>query len=254
MADERRVDEALAWLDLPAGKRPRLVSLYFDEPDGAGHRFGPTSPEAGAAVAHVDAMLARLRAGVEARGLASQVDWIVVSDHGMTAASPDQTIVLADYLDLSRVEIDDLSTFGLLRPAPGEEEAVLRALSGVHPHLHAARRGAMPERLHYRAHRRIPEIVVWVDSGWTLYPTRAARAAAIASPDFARGVHGYDPAVRDMHGIFVAAGPSFRRGVQLPALDNVDLYPLLARLLDVPPAPNDGDPQATAGILLAPKP
>lgn len=248
--DEQRVDEVLGWLDLPAARRPRLITLYFDEPDGGGHAFGPESPQAGAAVAHADALLARLRAGVAARGLDGAVDWIVVSDHGMTPVELGRAIVLADYVDLAGVAIDDLSVFGLLRPPPGTEDALVRALTGAHPHLHVARKGAMPERLHYRAHRRIPEVVVWADAGWTIYATRTARAEALARPGLPRGAHGYDPAERDMHGIFVAAGPDFKKGITTPPLDNVDVYPLLARLLGVPAAPNDGNPATTAGMLV----
>ena len=44
-----------------------------------------------------------------------------------------------------------------------------------------------------------------------------------------------------MHALFIARGPAFRSGAQVPAFDNVDVYPLLARLLHVAPAPNDGD-------------
>ena len=44
-----------------------------------------------------------------------------------------------------------------------------------------------------------------------------------------------------MRAVFTAVGPSFRAGVRLPAFDNVDVYPLLARLLRVTPAANDGD-------------
>ncbi|MDQ1346889.1 MAG: hypothetical protein QG573_258 [Acidobacteriota bacterium] len=245
--DEKRVDEVLGWLDLPAEKRPRLITLYFAEPDSGGHDFGPASPQAAAAVAHVDSMLARLRAGVAARGLADAIDWIVVSDHGMSATDPERTIVLADLVDLSGVAIDDLSVFGLLRPRPGSEDAFVRALEGAHPHLHAARKSAVPEGLHYRAHRRIPEVVIWADAGWTIFASAAARAQALA--DFSPGNHGYDPAERDMHGIFVAAGPSFKKGITTPPLDNVDVYPLLARLLGLAPAPNDGNAEATAGML-----
>lgn len=252
--DENRVDEVLAWLDLPVEKRPRLITLYFDEPDGGGHAFGPSSPQAAAAVAHVDSLLARLRAGIAARGLAEAVDWIVVSDHGMTPVDAERSIVLADLADLGGVAIDDLSVFGLLRPRPGTEDALLRTLTGAHPHLHAARKSAMPERLHYRAHRRIPEVVVWADAGWTIYATRADLAAARALPNPTRGNHGYDPAERDMHGIFVASGPSFKKGITTPPLDNVDVYPLLTRLLGIPPAPNDGNPKSTAAMLVEPMP
>ena len=250
-ADEVRVDEVLGWLELPAAKRPRLITLYFSEPDRSGHAFGPASKQAATAVAHVDAMLARLRAGVEKRGLDGSVDWIVVSDHGMMATDLANSIVLEDYIDLADLEppsIEGLSVFGLLRPIAGKERSVLRALSRAHPHLHAARKEKVPERLHFRAHRRISPVVVWVDAGWSLFATRAELAAARADPH--PGVHGYDPAVREMQGIFVASGPSFRKGLVTPPLDNVDVYPLLARLLGLPPAPNDGDPKHTAAMLV----
>ena len=38
-----------------------------------------------------------------------------------------------------------------------------------------------------------------------------------------------------------AAGPAFGHGVRLPVFDNVDVYPLLMRLLRLPAEPNDGD-------------
>jgi hypothetical protein len=45
-----------------------------------------------------------------------------------------------------------------------------------------------------------------------------------------------------MRAVFVADGPRFADGKRLPAFDNVDVYPLLAHLLGVPAAPNDGNP------------
>ena len=44
-----------------------------------------------------------------------------------------------------------------------------------------------------------------------------------------------------MAALFVANGPAFRHGVTLPTFDNVDVYPLLARLVGVTPQPNDGN-------------
>ena len=45
----------------------------------------------------------------------------------------------------------------------------------------------------------------------------------------------------EMEAIFYAAGPSFRQGVTLPAMANLNLYLIIARLLEIQPAPNDGD-------------
>jgi hypothetical protein len=40
---------------------------------------------------------------------------------------------------------------------------------------------------------------------------------------------------------FIANGPAFRKGVRLPTFDNVDVYPLLAKLVGVTPQRNDGN-------------
>ena len=55
------------------------------------------------------------------------------------------------------------------------------------------------------------------------------------------GEHGYDNASPEMAAVFIANGPAIRRGVRLPPFDNVDVYPLLARLVGVAPRPNDGN-------------
>ena len=45
MAGNERVDQALRWIDLPRGRRPSLVTLYFEDVDSDGHAHGPESPE-----------------------------------------------------------------------------------------------------------------------------------------------------------------------------------------------------------------
>jgi hypothetical protein len=44
-----------------------------------------------------------------------------------------------------------------------------------------------------------------------------------------------------MAALFVANGPAFRPGVRLKTFDNVDVYPLLAKLVGVAAQPNDGN-------------
>ena len=41
--------------------------------------------------------------------------------------------------------------------------------------------------------------------------------------------------------IFYAAGPSFKQNVELPVMANVNLYLIIARLLNLQPALTDGD-------------
>jgi hypothetical protein len=48
---------------------------------------------------------------------------------------------------------------------------------------------------------------------------------------------------------FVAAGPAFRAGVVLAPFDNVDVHPLLLRLLGLPAMQTDGDGSMAAKAL-----
>ena len=54
------------------------------------------------------------------------------------------------------------------------------------------------------------------------------------------GTHGYDSAETDTHGILLARGPHIQAGSRLAPVENVNVYSLLARLIEVEPAANDG--------------
>ncbi|MCK7520144.1 MAG: hypothetical protein MZV64_21835 [Ignavibacteriales bacterium] len=55
---------------------------------------------------------------------------------------------------------------------------------------------------------------------------------------FPLGNHGYDPTYIDMHGIFFAIGPDFKSGYTCGTLNNIDIYPLLAKILRIFPNNN----------------
>ena len=46
----RRLEDVVGWLGRPPAERPAVVAFYLEEVNGAGHRFGPESPEVAAAV------------------------------------------------------------------------------------------------------------------------------------------------------------------------------------------------------------
>ena len=243
-----RVDQVLAWLDLPHRQRPRLVTLYFDQYDIAAHESSTDAPAARAALREIDAALARLQDGLRARGLEDDTDLIVVSDHGMADVPREHLRLIEDALDdrvdASAYEIVWWGTFIGLAPKPGQTEAVERASVGQQDHYRCWRKSELPPAWHYGSHPRIPAIVCQSDIGWRVQGRSNARW-----PQQIRGEHGFAPEDPAMRAVFAARGPSFRSGVSLPPFDNVNVYPLLAHLLDVRPAPNDGDLSATAAAL-----
>jgi predicted AlkP superfamily pyrophosphatase or phosphodiesterase len=187
---------------------------------------------------------------LELRRLSDKVNFVIVSDHGMAETSTNRVVVLDDYISLDEVEIIDINpTLGLF-PRAGREEAVYRALVNAHPRLKVYRRADTPEHWHYRDHGRIPPIVGVVEEGWQVL-TRATLAQRLARGQTGtRGEHGYDPREAiSMRGVFVASGPAFKSGVALPPLENIHIYDLMARVLGLTPAKNDGDPEVARTIL-----
>ena len=245
-----RVDQVLSWLDLPVGRRPSLLTLYFSDVDAAGHNNGPNSDAVRSAVRRADGYLGRLVRGLERRHLTDKVNIVIVSDHGMAETSTNRVIVLDDYISTDDVEVIDINpTLGLF-PKPGREEAVYKSLVNANPRLKIYRKAETPERWHYRDHPRIPPIVGVVDEGWQVLPRATLRERVARGQTGARGEHGYDPGEStSMRGIFIASGPSFKSGVVLPAFENIHIYDALARALGITPAHNDGDP-AVAGTML----
>jgi predicted AlkP superfamily pyrophosphatase or phosphodiesterase len=248
--DDARVDQILAWLDLPEGERPSFITGYFSDTDHTGHDHGPESPEVKEAIAKLDAVLGRLLAGLDARGLTDRVNIVAISDHGMSETSSDRIIALADYVDLDTIDIIDINpTLGIMPKAPATVDELYRRLAGAHPHLRVYRKAETPEAWHYRDHPRVPPIVGVADDGWVV--TRRPPKERPNPPRIA-GTHGYAPdAAVSMHGLFVAAGPAFRRGLVVPPFESVDVYEMLAAALRLPPAPNDGDPAVARRVMVS---
>ena len=245
-----RVDTVVGWLSEPATTRPRIATLYFETIDHDSHDHGPDSQQAHDAVRAVDAAIGRLLDGLSARGVLDRTNLVIVSDHGMAAVAPGHAVAVEDMVDPADADVVTAGQSVGFRPRPGREARAEEQLLGVHPHHSCWRKSELPARWHYGRHPRVPPIVCQMQEGWD---ARTREAIAKRSGNTTRGSHGYDPSLPLMRAIFIAHGPAFRRGVRVPAFDNIDVYPLLARLVGVAPARNDGNP-ATLAPALRPSP
>ncbi len=234
---DARVDTVLGWLSAPAATRPRIATLYFEAVDHEAHAHGPESTQAHAAVRQVDTAIGRLLRGLDARGLRDRVDLIVVSDHGMATVPRGHLVAVEEVVSQKEATVVSIGQVIGIAPNSGFEAQVARRLLGAHDRYDCWRKGELPARWRYGTHPRIPPIVCQMHEGWDMVP----REIGARRPAHDRGSHGYDPALPSMRALFVARGPSFEPGVVIEPFDNVDVYPLLARLLGIEPAPNDGD-------------
>jgi len=224
------------------------VMFYFDEPDKISHAFGPVSTETGAVVENLDRLvgtLVRKLKRVE-RKLKAEINLIIVSDHGMGFIPEGNQVFLEDHIDLKRIKrIIGGNPVLILEPDPEYlEEAYSRLKSATH--LKTWKREELPVHYHYGTHRRIPDLVVETDSAYGIEIRRKTSPAAsgVRNSDqnyaYSLGTHGYDPHNTDMHGIFFASGPAFKKGYVHSTFENVHIYELLVKLLEITPAKTDG--------------
>ena len=230
-----RVDTVIAWLQLPKPERPRFISWYYPEPDGVGHHYGPGSPETNQKLAYLDSLVGDFLRKLEALPIADQVNIIVTADHGMARTSGDKAIYFDDYIQTTWLD----TTIGsnpvwMFDPKEGFKDSVLLNLQR-NPHLHVWERDSIPDHLHYGSHSRVMEIVASPDINWST----GWREDEVPS-HYVGGTHGYEPDYKDMHAIFYAKGPAFKTGYVHPTTENVNIYPLIAKILGLKPAETDG--------------
>ena len=224
-----RVEFLLEQLRRPVESQPRLLTLYMEDMDDAGHGFGPDSPELSLAMLEVDRGFEALVEGLKTLTAATQarINFVIVGDHGMVGTNSDRVLLLPELQDDPelRSAVADAG-FGLspvlgVRPAPGRERAVMgklqaavdsatreearaRPYSAGLPRLSLSYKSDLPARLHFNAvdQDRIPPIVGIVAEGWTLQSGEAVRRPGAGS-------HGYDNTCHSMETMFVGWGPAF---------------------------------------------
>lgn len=221
---DSRIQAVVNWLKLPPEKRPHLITFYFPEVDHDGHTFGPESPETEKSVKFIDESVYRLTQAVKATGL--DVNFILVSDHGMTKVDREHPITLpvADTTKF-RVSGDGILVEWYARNKADIEPAyqkLKREAAGYNVYL----KKDMPARLHYGTaddqFNTIGDILlipVW------------PKVFQYGMHKINIGWHGFDPyMVKDMHATFIAWGPAFKH-LKIPAFKNVDVFPMVSRIL-----------------------
>jgi alkaline phosphatase D len=239
---EKRVEQVLAWLQLPPELRPHFITLYLEDTDTVGHTYGPDAPEMAKAVRHLDEMIGKLSEGIAASGL--PVDLIVVADHGMETLQGGW-VILDKWADLSQFE----TSGGRVYPkSETDAEKAYQSLLGKSETFKVYRLANVPADLHFNSNPREGDPVVVPTGPYSIVPHDPNAQGGARMPS--RGGHGYDPRqVPNMKAIFFAAGPDIRQGVTVPSFENVDLYPFIATILGLQTGPIDGKGSTLQGIL-----
>lgn len=236
-----RIDSVIHWLSLPESRRPRLIMWYMHEPDKISHHFGPQSHETQKVVERLDSLVGVFRAKLRQHPLASQINFVVVSDHGMCPTSPERFIRLDSIIPdnwIQRRSGDDVVVN--IAPVPEFSDTLYTVLKKI-PHISVWRKNEIPERLHFGSHPRIDEILILADSAWNIGFSK--------HKNYLNGGHGFDNRNTDMDGIFYACGPAFKKAYRQPKFINIELYNIFAKVLGIKPAENDGNIENVKGVF-----
>ena len=244
VGEAAKVDQILAWLDLPAESRPGLVMSWWHGCDKVGHDLGPNAPEIASQLLAQDRELLRLLAGLDARGAWPWVTVIVTADHGMAeitgAVDAEPALASAGI----RARVDYASGEGQVYLAdPLQRDRALAALAEVEG-LQAFANARLPERLRSDFPGRSGDITLLATPPNVLARV-TLRLRAASWWGWLRGksigAHGFDPELPEMGAIFYALGRGVPRGAELGPVRAIDVAPTAAALLGIsPPEQSEG--------------
>lgn len=236
---KERCDEVTNWF-----KKFEMdfATLYFNEPDHTGHDFGPDSPQYWQKIIEMDGHIGYLLNRLEEAGVLDNLNIIVVSDHGMAEMKANNTLIVKDWVNINLID-EKKTVWGIAANVYPKNDSVkvelYNALKKI-PHLRTFYKDEVPEELHYRASRRIAPIVTVADEGYVINTQKQTLT----------GNHGFDVTQVDaMRTIFMARGPDFLPSKTLAPFKNVDVYPLLCKLIDIDCPPADGTARTFDQVL-----
>lgn len=239
--NDQRTRTVVDWMRRPVESRPKLITLYFDTVDTAGHRFGPDAPETNTEIASVDAAIGDLKVGLDALGVPYQ--FVIVADHGMMGTSDTRTVQLDELLPRDQYIAVETGPYAAIEPAAGTDTLVYDALLKQHEHMECYRKEDLPKRLAYGTNARVAAIVCIAEGGYTIlagppqYPVNG-------------GAHGYDNLVPEMDAIFIFWSPYWQdKPATVATFDNVEVYPFLATLIGMQPLAHDGQGELAPQLL-----
>ena len=224
---DRRVAAVKDWLELPAAKRPHLITFYFPEVDHNEHIHGVDAPEVATAVQFVDSSIHLLYDSCMATGL--PINFIVVSDHGFANLDSTKYLSVPAGIDTSHYMLTGGSAMVHIY---AKDKAGKKTLNKLYKSLKTNsdnyavyKASKTPRSWHYRSKDakdgRIGDITLVPNPPYSFYFGGRKQL----------GAHGFDNRLQDMQATFYAWGPAFKQHYKRASFQNVNVYPLVAHIL-----------------------
>jgi predicted AlkP superfamily pyrophosphatase or phosphodiesterase len=222
---DTRIRTIKEWLQLPEDRRPHFITFYLSDVDHEEHTHGPDSKETEEAVHFIDNTVGRLVATIDSLHL--PVNYIFLSDHGMTKVDIKQPIRMPAAIDTAKFYVPwGTSLLHLYAKDRSAIASTYKALKKEAVDYDVYLATKTPRRWHYRKKddrfNRIGDII--------LVP-RLPKVFSLGTRVPSLGQHGFDPALKDMHASFYAWGPAFKENIIIDGFENIHVFPLIASIL-----------------------
>jgi predicted AlkP superfamily pyrophosphatase or phosphodiesterase len=226
-------------------RRPNLLLLHLLATDVIQHRNGPQSPAAYSALAQADAEVAEIVRAFGMAGIRQQTTLFVASDHGFAKPnnliSPNVILRKAGLLRPGpRRRAQSVSEGGtafvyLTQPATANEdrEKVITLLSAVEG-IAEIRQPPQYAALHLpdpALNPQMGDLLLVAEAGCT-FSDDFFEDDVITPIPMSLGSHGYLATDPRMDGVFIAWGKRIKPGTKLGLVENIDVAPTIAALLD----------------------
>ncbi|HSZ85982.1 MAG TPA: ectonucleotide pyrophosphatase/phosphodiesterase [Puia sp.] len=222
---DKRIETVKNWLQLPEDKRPHFITFYFPQVDHQEHTYGPDSKEAEDAVHLVDESVGKLVRTVDSLGL--NVSFIFLADHGMLKVDNEHTLPLPQVVDTTKfLVLPGTSLLHLYAKNKKNIQPTYKALKLEAKDYDVYLATKMPAKWHYsKKDDRFDR------TGDIILVPHPPKVFNIGKGHIPIGEHGFDPAIPEMRATFYAWGPAFQKNKTIAGFENINVYPLIAKIL-----------------------
>ncbi len=257
------MDTVIEWI-IDEEHPANMVFLYYNEPDSAGHSYGTDDDRTIDVIKQSDERAGVLFQKLKDAEIYDLINIIVLADHGMQTVNRETIINTTPIIDRNLYQrLGSTPVYHILPKDLNDTDIIYDAFKAAsHTNRFSVYRKEELTHLNYSQNRRIMPILLLADPGYGFENVNP-------NPNY--GVHGYNPCFINMsvsvmrnfihqniskdicfQALFIAAGPQFKRGYvsQLP-VNNIDLVPLFAKIMNVKDVPTDGTLERVE-LLLAP--
>ncbi len=249
--------------------QPNLLMFHVLTLDSSNHSYGVGSSPSHTAMEYVDSLVGEMERTVEHLGLKDKTTFLIVSDHGhkrvTTRAYPNVILRKAGYLEVAGAGVGRFDVYAKCQGGvafvfvadPAKRAALLPKLTALFvqdPAVGEVILGADAPKLGMPSPAEndgMGDLILYPKDGFAFGDQAAGEETTAPSWGYA-GTHGYRAEDPDIDGIFIASGAGIKRGVVLARVNNLDVAPTAARLLDIELPGAEG--RVIEDILVAPAP